>query len=207
MIKQKITIPKGWEVLTLGNLSMIKKGEQLNRLDLIEFGEYPALNGGISPSGYTDNWNMEANTITISEGGNSCGYVNFNKRRFWCGGHCYAIRNIKEGSSIPESNATLLARSAKNAMLDSYEKLQKIKRRGARGNQRTKWGSCSKKGNLNFNYKIALMPEKIADYIVVHELCHLKEFNHSRKFWNLVVKIIPDYLEIKKELKNKSLIF
>lgn len=71
-------------------------------------------------------------------------------------------------------------------------------------NQRTKWGSCSKKGNLNFNYKIALMPERIADYIIIHELCHLKEFNHSGKFWNLVAEFMPDYLKIKEELKNKG---
>ena len=58
-------------------------------------GKYPALNGGISPSGYTDKWNTEENTITISEGGNSCGFVNFNTEKFWCGGHCYALLNIK----------------------------------------------------------------------------------------------------------------
>jgi hypothetical protein len=69
-------------------------------------------------------------------------------------------------------------------------------------NQKTRWGSCSKKGNLNFNYKIVLIPNKLADYIIVHELCHLKEFNHSRKFWNLVAKTLPDYLEIRNELKN-----
>lgn len=74
-------------------------------------------------------------------------------------------------------------------------------------NQKTRWGSCSKKGNLNFNYKIVLLPEKIANYVIVHELCHLKEFNHSRKFWNLIAKVVPDYLEIKKELKNKGLNF
>lgn len=74
-------------------------------------------------------------------------------------------------------------------------------------NLRTKWGSCSIKRNLNFNYKIVLMPEKIANYIIVHELCHLKEFNHSVKFWNLVAKLMPDYLEIKEELKNKGLNF
>ena len=72
-------------------------------------------------------------------------------------------------------------------------------------NQKTRWGSCSNKGNLNFNYKIALLPQKLRDYIIVHELCHLGEFNHSQKFWNLVAKTIPDYLAIRKELKRDNL--
>ena len=59
-----------------------------------------------------------------------------------------------------------------------------------------------KKGNINFNYKIALLPVHLADYIIVHELCHLGQFNHSQKFWNLVAKTFPNYLEIRKELKN-----
>lgn len=71
-------------------------------------------------------------------------------------------------------------------------------------NQKTRWGSCSKKGNLNFNYKIALLSERLSDYIIVHELCHLGEFNHSRKFWNLVAKTIPDYPEIREELKKSK---
>ena len=71
-------------------------------------------------------------------------------------------------------------------------------------NQKTRWGSCSKKGNLNFNYKIALLPSEVADYIIVHELCHLGEFNHSQNFWNLVAKTIPDYKAIRKNLKNNE---
>lgn len=69
-------------------------------------------------------------------------------------------------------------------------------------NQKTIWGSCSKKRNLNYNYKVALLPDKLADYIIVHELCHLKEFNHSRKFWQLVEKAIPNYQERIKEIKE-----
>lgn len=71
-------------------------------------------------------------------------------------------------------------------------------------NQKTRWGSCSRKGNLNFNYKIALLPTKFADYIIVHELCHLGQFNHSQKFWNLVSRAVPDYLDIRNELKSQN---
>ena len=74
-------------------------------------------------------------------------------------------------------------------------------------NQKTRWGSCSAKGNINFNYKIALLPERSADYIIVHELCHLGEFNHSRKFWSLVAEAIPDYRQIRSELKQKKIGF
>jgi len=74
-------------------------------------------------------------------------------------------------------------------------------------NQKTRWGSCSSKGNLNFNYKIALLPQHMADYIVVHELCHLGEFNHSQNFWNLVEKTIPEYRKIREELKKTGLRF
>lgn len=69
-------------------------------------------------------------------------------------------------------------------------------------NQKTRWGSCSKKRNLNFNYKIALLPKDLSDYIIVHELCHLGEFNHSKKFWNLIYKTIPNYVKIKQSFKT-----
>lgn len=74
-------------------------------------------------------------------------------------------------------------------------------------NQKTRWGSCSKKGNLNFNYKIALLSQQLSDYIIVHELCHLKEFNHSKKFWKLVEKAIPDYIKTRNELKRSKIGF
>ena len=68
-------------------------------------------------------------------------------------------------------------------------------------NQRTRWGSCSSKGNLNFNFLLVLVPAEVRDYVVVHELCHLKEMNHSKDFWNLVEGILPDYRTHRKWLK------
>ena len=67
---------------------------------------------------------------------------------------------------------------------------------------KTLWGSCSSKKNLNFNRKLFLLPEKLIDYICVHELAHLKQMNHSEKFWKEVEKLIPDYRERRAELKR-----
>lgn len=71
-------------------------------------------------------------------------------------------------------------------------------------NQKTRWGSCSGKGNLNFNCLLMLTPTDIQDYVVVHELCHRKEMNHSPKFWAEVAKIIPDYQKKRKWLRENG---
>ena len=84
-----------WKEVKLGEICNIKKGQQLNKLDMEKNADYPVLNGGVDFSGYTTEYNTKANTITISEGGNSCGFVNFIKQDFWAGGHCYVIDNIQ----------------------------------------------------------------------------------------------------------------
>jgi predicted metal-dependent hydrolase len=70
--------------------------------------------------------------------------------------------------------------------------------------QRTRWGSCSSKGNLNFNCLLGLVPSEVLDYVVVHELCHRKELNHSDRFWNEVSRILPDYKTRKQWLKDNG---
>jgi type I restriction enzyme S subunit len=80
-----------WEVKTVSELANVTKGTQLRHSETTNEGQFPHLNGGIYPSNYTDKENTPANTIAISEGGNSCGYVQFVRQRFWCGGHCYAV--------------------------------------------------------------------------------------------------------------------
>lgn len=75
-------------------------------------------------------------------------------------------------------------------------------------NQRTRWGSCSSKGNLNFNCLLMLCPEPVIDYVVIHELCHRKEMNHSPAFYALVESIMPDYkVQIKWQKDNGPAIF
>ncbi len=69
-------------------------------------------------------------------------------------------------------------------------------------NQKTRWGSCSSKQNLNFNCLLLRAPDEILDYVVVHELCHIRHMDHSKEFWNDVEKILPDYKKRRKWLKD-----
>jgi predicted metal-dependent hydrolase len=62
------------------------------------------------------------------------------------------------------------------------------------------WGSCSRRKNLNFNYTLIFLPQHLMDYVIVHELCHLQELNHSVRFWALVARVCPDYTQCRRQL-------
>lgn len=100
LAQQLLTGEKSWKKSVLKNIAKIKKGEQLNVLNLNNKHKYPSYSGGITPSGYTDKYNTEKDTIIISEGGNSCGYINFIQENFWSGGHCYSIVNSSISKDI-----------------------------------------------------------------------------------------------------------
>lgn len=68
--------------------------------------------------------------------------------------------------------------------------------------QKTRWGSCSSRGTLSFNYRLIFAPPKVLDYVVVHELCHLTHMDHSKNFWNMVGSIMPEYKEYRQWLKE-----
>lgn len=111
-----------------------------------------------------------------------------------------AARLVKERLEFYNKTYNLLGRTPNDVSRDTIP-LNRLNRITIR-NTKSRWGSCSKKGNLNFNYRIVFLPPDLADYLVVHELCHLGEFNHSEKFWKLVSMAILDYKERRKELKD-----
>lgn len=89
-----------------------------------------------------------------------------------------------------------------NKLAEKYKfRINKIFIRG----QKTRWGSCSSKNNLSFNYKLMMYRKEIIEYVIVHELCHLIEMNHSKKFWDNVDRLIPDYKILRKELKTNNI--
>ena len=97
---------------------------------------------------------------------------------------------------------------ARKIMIEKVSELEK--QMGVKVNQvsirqqKTRWGSCSSKGNVSFNWKLILMPPNILEYVIVHELAHLKEMNHSSNFWKEVENILPDYRESRKWLKENG---
>ncbi|MBP7770437.1 MAG: M48 family metallopeptidase [Candidatus Pacebacteria bacterium] len=69
-------------------------------------------------------------------------------------------------------------------------------------NSKSRWGSCSSAGNLNFNYKLLFLPPEVLDYVVVHELCHLKHFNHGPEFWAKVAEVLPNHKDLRVQLRT-----
>lgn len=95
------------------------------------------------------------------------------------------------------------ARKLVTERLEHWNKQYKFKYgRVSIRNQRSRWGSCSSKGNLNFNFRIVTLPPHLADYLIVHELCHLGQMNHSQKFWDLVGETLPNYIDLMQELRK-----
>ena len=108
---------------------------------------------------------------------------------------------IKLEEKIEQKDIDRLELVVKNS-IEKYSKLLKIKPNKVRiKNLKYAWGSCSSKKNISINMKLANKNEKAIEYVVLHEMCHLKHMNHSKKFWNLVEKYMPEYKEYKKILK------
>lgn len=97
------------------------------------------------------------------------------------------------------------AREVLTQKTDYYKVLLGVEYQRIRiGDQKTRWGSCSSKGTISYNWHLILMPEQIMDYVVVHELCHLLEMNHSWQFWEKVEKVFPDYRERRRWLRENG---
>lgn len=116
--------------------------------------------------------------------------------------------HIKEFSEEDQKEYREKARKMITEKVKYYSCLMNVSyNRIAIKDQKTCFGSCSKQGNLNFNWRLILMPEEILDYVVIHELAHLKEMNHSSAFWKLVEEILPDYKTKRKWLKEQGAYF
>lgn len=95
------------------------------------------------------------------------------------------------------------ARQLVLARLEVFNQIYKFKyQRVSIRDQKTRWGSCSRQGNLNFSYKLIYLEPELQDYIIVHELCHLEELNHSVRFWRLVAKAVPDFSRRRARLRR-----
>lgn len=132
----------------------------------------------------------------------------FNGERF----EVYAARELTDEnrkSTIREVLCKLyikLARDVVNERLAYYSSIIGVSYNDVRiKEQKTRWGSCSGKGNLNFNWKLVTAPMEILDYVIIHELCHLRFLNHSKQFWHMVEMYMPDYNNARKWLKDNGM--
>lgn len=122
-----------------------------------------------------------------------------------------AAKRLKEKEETPKLSMDEIRRLAEEASKDIPERVRHFAPlvgvtygRITIRNQKSRWGSCSAKKNLNFNCLLMLAPPEQRDYVVVHELCHLKEMNHSKRFWNEVERILPDYKKSEKWFRENG---
>ena len=119
-----------------------------------------------------------------------------------------AEKKEEDLAGFTESEVRLMADKAMKVIPERVEYFSKLMGvtygRITIRNQKTRWGSCSSKGNLNFNCLLMMTPPEVIDYVVVHELCHRKEMNHSKQFWSEVEKVLPDYKKAEKWLKDEG---
>jgi hypothetical protein len=111
--------------------------------------------------------------------------------------HAYVITEEERAAGIAKAKEIFPKRTAYYA-----ERMGVTYNRITIREQKTRWGSCSAKGNLNFNWKLVLMPPEVLDYVVVHELAHRKEMNHSIRFWKVVEAELPDY-QMRRQMLRK----
>lgn len=109
------------------------------------------------------------------------------------------VKNIYSSWLRQQAKEYIATRAYKLARENNFV-VNKISIRG----QTTRWGSCSSKYNLSFNFKLMQFRQEVIDYVIFHELCHLIEMNHSKSFWSLLKKFCPDYKFLKSELKNSG---
>ena len=128
------------------------------------------------------------------------------KNRAWIEKRLAAVRERPPVEKLTEAELTALKKRAKTVFAEKAafyaSRLGVRYGRIAVRCQKSKWGSCSAKGNLNFNCLLLLAPEAVLDYVVVHELCHRLEMNHSPRFWAQVAGVLPDYAERRRWLKT-----
>lgn len=136
------------------------------------------------------------------------------KKKAWISKHIKKIKETKERfeaeptEKLTREKVIALAEEALKVIPERVEYFAKVigvtYGKITVRNQKTRWGSCSSKGNLNFNCLLMLAPPEVLDYVVVHELCHRKQMNHSKAFWLEVEKVLPDYKEARKWLKEEG---